>query len=212
MEDGAVRGVMAWNLDDGTIHRFRAHKVILATGGYGRIYAHLHRRAHPDRRRQCHGAARRPAAAGHGIRAVPSDRRLWRGRADHRRRARRRRLSHQFRRRALHGALCAQRQGPRLARRRLPRDDHRDPRRPRRRPEQGSHLSCICRISIRRSCTSACPAFRKARASLPASTSDQGADPGAADRALQHGRHPHELSGRSADAEGRQSRYRRARA
>jgi succinate dehydrogenase / fumarate reductase flavoprotein subunit len=37
-EDGAVRGVMAWNLDDGSIHRFRAHKVILATGGYGRIY------------------------------------------------------------------------------------------------------------------------------------------------------------------------------
>src|SRR3546814_19833716 len=32
MEDGAVRGVMAWCLDDGTIHRFRAHKVILATG------------------------------------------------------------------------------------------------------------------------------------------------------------------------------------
>ncbi|HWA30838.1 MAG TPA: succinate dehydrogenase flavoprotein subunit [Rhizomicrobium sp.] len=39
VEDGAVRGLMAWNLDDGTIHRFRAHKVILATGGYGRIYA-----------------------------------------------------------------------------------------------------------------------------------------------------------------------------
>ncbi len=39
MEEGAVRGVMAWNLDDGSIHRFRAHKVILATGGYGRIYA-----------------------------------------------------------------------------------------------------------------------------------------------------------------------------
>jgi len=38
VEDGAVRGLMAWNLDDGTIHRFRAHKVILATGGYGRIY------------------------------------------------------------------------------------------------------------------------------------------------------------------------------
>ena len=34
-----MRGLMAWNLDDGTIHRFRAHKVILATGGYGRIYA-----------------------------------------------------------------------------------------------------------------------------------------------------------------------------
>ena len=38
VEDGAVLGVMAWNLDDGTIHRFRAHKVIMATGGYGRIY------------------------------------------------------------------------------------------------------------------------------------------------------------------------------
>ena len=38
MDDGAVVGVMAWNLDDGTIHRFRAHKVIIATGGYGRIY------------------------------------------------------------------------------------------------------------------------------------------------------------------------------
>jgi len=39
MDGGAVRGLMAWNLDDGTIHRFRAHRVILATGGYGRIYA-----------------------------------------------------------------------------------------------------------------------------------------------------------------------------
>jgi len=37
-EEGTCRGVMAWNLDDGTIHRFRAHQVILATGGYGRAY------------------------------------------------------------------------------------------------------------------------------------------------------------------------------
>jgi succinate dehydrogenase / fumarate reductase flavoprotein subunit len=37
-EDGAIRGVMAWNLDDGSIHRFRAQRVILATGGYGRAY------------------------------------------------------------------------------------------------------------------------------------------------------------------------------
>src|SRR5476651_1198936 len=39
MEDGAVCGLLAWNLDDGTLHRFRAHRVIMATGGYGRIYA-----------------------------------------------------------------------------------------------------------------------------------------------------------------------------
>jgi succinate dehydrogenase / fumarate reductase, flavoprotein subunit len=37
-EDGVCRGVMAWNLEDGTIHRFRAHVVMLATGGYGRTY------------------------------------------------------------------------------------------------------------------------------------------------------------------------------
>ena len=37
-EEGACCGVMAWNLADGTIHRFRAHKVVLATGGYGRAY------------------------------------------------------------------------------------------------------------------------------------------------------------------------------
>jgi succinate dehydrogenase / fumarate reductase flavoprotein subunit len=37
-DDGACRGVMAWNLADGTIHRFRAHMVVLATGGYGRAY------------------------------------------------------------------------------------------------------------------------------------------------------------------------------
>jgi succinate dehydrogenase flavoprotein subunit len=38
MEDGACRGVVALSLDDGSLHRFRAHKTILATGGYGRIY------------------------------------------------------------------------------------------------------------------------------------------------------------------------------
>ncbi len=37
-DDGACCGVMAWNLDDGKIHRFRAQKVVLATGGYGRAY------------------------------------------------------------------------------------------------------------------------------------------------------------------------------
>jgi len=37
-EDGTCRGVMAWNLDDGTLHRFWAHETVLATGGYGRTY------------------------------------------------------------------------------------------------------------------------------------------------------------------------------
>ncbi len=37
-EEGACRGVMAWNLEDGSMHRFRAQTVVLATGGYGRAY------------------------------------------------------------------------------------------------------------------------------------------------------------------------------
>ncbi len=36
--DGACRGIVALNLDDGTLHRFRAKRTILATGGYGRAY------------------------------------------------------------------------------------------------------------------------------------------------------------------------------
>ena len=38
-EEGACRGVVALKLDDGTLHRFRAQTVIVATGGYGRVYA-----------------------------------------------------------------------------------------------------------------------------------------------------------------------------
>ena len=38
MEDGACRGVVAIDLATGRVHRFRSHKVVLATGGYGRAY------------------------------------------------------------------------------------------------------------------------------------------------------------------------------
>lgn len=37
-DDGVCRGITAWKLDDGTLHRFRAQTVILATGGYGRVF------------------------------------------------------------------------------------------------------------------------------------------------------------------------------
>ncbi|HTK36294.1 MAG TPA: succinate dehydrogenase flavoprotein subunit [Caulobacteraceae bacterium] len=37
-DEGACKGVTAWKLDDGTLHRFSAQLVILATGGYGRAY------------------------------------------------------------------------------------------------------------------------------------------------------------------------------
>ncbi|MAP24896.1 MAG: succinate dehydrogenase flavoprotein subunit [Rickettsiales bacterium] len=37
-DEGACKGVVAWNLEDGKIHVFQAHMVVLATGGYGRAY------------------------------------------------------------------------------------------------------------------------------------------------------------------------------
>ena len=38
MENGACRGVVALDMTEGKLHRFRAHMTILATGGYGRAY------------------------------------------------------------------------------------------------------------------------------------------------------------------------------
>ncbi len=38
MDNDECRGVLAWNLEHGTLHRFQAKIVILATGGYGRAY------------------------------------------------------------------------------------------------------------------------------------------------------------------------------
>ncbi len=37
-EDGSCVGMLAWNLDDGSLHLFRSHMTVLATGGYGRTY------------------------------------------------------------------------------------------------------------------------------------------------------------------------------
>jgi len=38
MNNGECKGLIAWNLNDGSIHRFRAHITIIATGGYGKTY------------------------------------------------------------------------------------------------------------------------------------------------------------------------------
>jgi succinate dehydrogenase / fumarate reductase flavoprotein subunit len=37
-EDGTCRGLLAWCLEDGSIHRFRANMTVIATGGCGRVY------------------------------------------------------------------------------------------------------------------------------------------------------------------------------
>jgi succinate dehydrogenase / fumarate reductase flavoprotein subunit len=95
-DEGRCRGVIALKLDDGSIHRFRAQTTILATGGYGRAYFSCTSAHICTGDGNADGAARRPAAAGHGVRAIPPDRHLSGRLPDHRRLARRRRLSHQF--------------------------------------------------------------------------------------------------------------------
>ena len=205
------RGVIASTWTTGTLHRFRAHKVVLATGGYGRAYFSCTSAHTCTGDGGAHGAARRPAAAGHGVRAVPPDRHLRRRLPDHRGRARRGRLPDQLRGRALHGALRAERQGPRLARRRQPRDDDRDPRRPRRRQAQGPHQPPP-RASRPEVLHERLPGISETRAHLRRRRRDQAADPGAADRALQHGRHPDELSRRGRDRRRTATRTRRCRA
>ena len=37
-DDGACCGIIAWNLEDGSIHRFHGKTTVIATGGYGRAY------------------------------------------------------------------------------------------------------------------------------------------------------------------------------
>ena len=198
MDEGVCRGVMAWNLDDGTIHRFRAHKVVLATGGYGRVYQTA-TSAHT-----CTGdggamvlRAGLPLQDLEFIQFHP-DRHLRRRLPDHRGRARRGRLRHQRQRRALHGALCAVGQGPRLARRRQPLDDHRDPRRPRLRPQQGLHRAAR-RASRPQGHPRAPARHRRDGADLRRRRRHAPADPDPADLPLQHGRHPGELSLRCDD-------------
>ena len=122
--EGVCRGVLAWDLEKGDLHCFRAHTVVLATGGYGRAYFSC-TSAHT-----CTGDGNAmilragTAAAGHGIHSIPSHRHLRRRRVDHRRGARRRRLPDQFRRREVHGTLRPQCKGPGFPGRRQPFHDH----------------------------------------------------------------------------------------
>ncbi len=95
-EEGACRGVLALDMAEGTLAsvprpgRGAGDRRLWPRLFLGDIGPHLHRR------RRRHGIARRTAAAGHGVRAVPSDRRLRRRHADHRGRSRRRRHPAQF--------------------------------------------------------------------------------------------------------------------
>ena len=137
-EEGVCRGVTAWSLEDGLIHRF-AHRAWCWPPAATAAPIRAAPRPYLHRRRQRDGDPRRPAHAGHGVRAVPPHRHIQRRLPHYRGCARRGRLPHQFGGRALHGALRPDRQGSGEPRRRLALHDHRDQRRARLRSEQGPH-------------------------------------------------------------------------
>ena len=83
-EEGVCRGVLAWDLEQGELHCFRAHTVVLATGGYGARILLLHIGPYLHRRWQRHDSACRVAVAGHGVHTVPPHRHLWSRGVDHR--------------------------------------------------------------------------------------------------------------------------------
>jgi succinate dehydrogenase / fumarate reductase flavoprotein subunit len=123
MDEGECRGVTAWKLDDGSLHSFRGHMTILATGGYGRAYFSC-TSAHT-----CTGdgnamvlRAGLPLQDMEFVQFHPTGI-YGAGVLITEGRARRGRLPHQLRGRALHGALRPLGQGPRLARRGQPLDD-----------------------------------------------------------------------------------------
>ena len=169
-EDGACQGVLAWKLDDGTLHRFNAKMTVLATGGYGRAYFSA-TSAHT-----CTGdgggmVARQglPLQDMEFVQFHPTGI-YGAGLPDHRGRPRRGRLSDQLRGRALHGALCADLQGSRQPRRGLALHDHRDPRGQRRRPEQGPHPPQPQPPAARGAARAPARHLRVRRRSSPAST------------------------------------------
>ena len=208
--DGDVLGVVALEMETG------ARDDPAGQGDdvrHRRRRAHLRRvdqRVHQHRRRARHGRARGHPARGHGVLAVPPDRRPRRGRADHRRRARRGRHPAQLQRRALHGALRAEPEGPRLARRRQPVDGPGDQGRARLRSEQGPRDAEARPPRARRDPEAAAVDPRN-RAQVRQRRLHQGADPGGADDPLPDGRHPDQHTRPGRRAEGRQARCGRRR-
>jgi succinate dehydrogenase / fumarate reductase, flavoprotein subunit len=183
MENGACRGVIALCMEDGSIHRFRSQAVVLATGGYGRAYftatsAHtctgdgggMVLRAGLPLQDMEFVQFHPTGIYGAGVLITEG------------------RLSHQFRRRAVHGTLCPVGEGLGVARRRVALDGARNPRGPRRRPAQGSHLPAPRPYRGKRARRAPARHHRK-RQGVRRGGPDAAAAARGAHRPLQYGRH-----------------------
>ena len=190
-DDGRCQGVICWDLLNGGLKAIGGKTIVLATGGVGRLF-----RATTNAY-ACTGdgmamALRAGAAAeGHGVHAVPPDDDVPDRDPDHRGLPRRGRVPAQQGRRALHEALRAERDGARLARRRLALRADRDRRRARRqrlRPPRPAPPR-------RREDPHAPARLARARDDLRRRRPDLRADPGPAGRPLPHGRRRDATSG-----------------
>ena len=135
-----------------------------------------------------HGAARRSAASGYGVRAISPDRHLRRGRSHHGRRAGRRWLPHQLRRRAVHGTLCPVGEGSGEPRRRLSLHGARDARRAGRGRGWRSHPPAS-RPHRPQGAGGAAARHYRERQDFRRCRPDTRSVAGDADGSLQHGRH-----------------------
>ena len=199
-DDGACRGVMAMCIEDGSLHRFRAQITCLATGGYGRVYVSCTSRPHLHRRRQRHGAARRPAAPGHGVRPVPPVGHRRRRLPDHRGCPRRGRLPHQLAKASASWSATRPSAKDLASRDVVSRamtieiNEGRGCG-----PDQGLHRPAP-RASRPEAPARAPARDLRDRQDLRRRRRHQAADPGRADLPLQHGRHPDQLPHRGGEA------------
>ena len=189
MVDGACAGVVAYELATGELHVFRSKAVLFATGRLRPDVQGLLQRAHADGRRPRGAVPSRAAARGHGVLPVPPDRRLQDGHPAFGGGPRRGRHPAEQRGRALHGALRADRQGPRPPRHGQPRDLPGD--------QGGSRRRAQARRGVARRPPPAARGDRgeaagrdRVRPRLPRRRADHRARPDPADRALRDGRHP----------------------
>ena len=126
VNDDRCQGVICWDLLDGGLKTIGGKTVVLATGGAGRLYRATTNAYACTGDGMAMALPHGAAAEGHGVHAVPPDDAVPVRDPHHRGLPRRGRVPDQQGRRALHEALRAERDGARVARRRLALGDDRD--------------------------------------------------------------------------------------